>query len=388
MKTVPVIAHLRWNFQFGQDVIAGLLASETRPALEVTVVSADRPLKRKTIDSIDPVAVVGDSYHGSSVEACRDRGIPFIDLTGSAADTGLHRIAPDDLKIGRMAAGYLREAGIVHFAYIGFEDQAYSDRREKGFIEALAVNRIPVFRSRLSPFLLGAEEPGLATFLKGLSRPCGIFACSDLRALGLFSILRRREKRRDTGHLILGVDVDLVLRRITGFTIPSIDQAAWFQGWQAGQLIQRLLENPHLPPQTDYMPPIRVVESGHPETTGNREPLLQRFISGLKANHHHPDCLARTFREVPRSRRSIEALTRRLLGISPLQLLHRIRMKAVLELLENPDIPIAEVAQRTGFEHQGDLSRFVKRTLGVPPSIIRKGLLMKAGEPGWTDFQR
>jgi LacI family transcriptional regulator len=379
-RPVPIIVHLRWNFQFAQDVIAGLMACRSRHDFDIIVVNGDQPLRKREIEGLKPCGVIGDSHYRKTVEACTHGKIPFIDLTGSGEMAGLHSVLPDDERIGKLAADYLREAGFVHFAFVGYSDQAYSQRRKSAFVNALGIHNLPVYESRLSPYLLGASEPALPEFLRSLPSPCGIFACSDLRAMSIFPAMRRTGKQVLEDIAILGVDVDFVLRRMTGNHLPSIDQAAWFQGWQAGELMGRLLDNPDMQKVLLKMPPVRVMDSESLNSRTARNPMVARFMQALENSAGKSDGLGLAMREVPLSRRSLELLTRRWLGASPLQLFHRTRMKNAIRLLLDPTLPLSEVALKTGFEYQGDFSRFIKKSVGVAPGILRQGLQSKTAQ--------
>lgn len=368
-----VLVQLRWQFQFAADVIAGLVANESAPRVEVVARNADAPLAEAVVRALRPSVMVGDTGHESSVRLCQRLGIPFIDLTGSHLPEGgkVHRILPDDAAVGRMAADYLREAGYTHFAFVGFSDQGYSGRRRRGFEEALAGHEVFAHESPLAPDFIGLPEPEMARFLKHLPRPCGIFACSDLRAMALLGCLRRTHKRLPEDVGLVGVDVDLALRRLSGWAFPSIDQAAWFQGWQASQWVRELLKNPHLAPRTLRMPPVAVVDPLPMRADRRLHPVVDDLLRALEKHHVHRDALALALSEIPLSRRAIEHHARRVLGASPQELLHRLRRKSALTLLADPTLPLGEVGRRVGFEFQGDFSRFIKRTLGVPPSVIR-----------------
>jgi LacI family transcriptional regulator len=375
--SLPVLVHLRWHFQFGQDVISGLVASRGQPPLEIIPMNSVEPLREADLAAVGPCAVIGDSHFGTTWDLCKKRGIPFVDLTGSAGLGEMHRVAPDDRAIGRMAADYLLEAGYMQFAFVGYTDQAYSGRREEGFHEALGIRPIRSYRSLLSPYLLGGPEPALEGFLRELPLPCGIFACSDLRAMSVLACLARLKRKTPEEVAVIGVDADKVLRRISGRSIPSIDQAAWFQGWQAGQLARQLVRRPDMPPASLVMPPIQVIGDEDNRAAPHRHPVVDGLLQALERHYAKPDGLLQALAEVPLSRRSIEAYSRQFLGASPMRMLHRRRLRAALELLAEPGLPIGEIALRTGFEFQGDFSRFIKRILGVSPTVMRQGLLAR-----------
>ncbi len=67
----------------------------------------------------------------------------------------------------------------------------------------------------------------------------------------------------------------------------------------------------------------------------------------------------------------LERAARRVLGLSPKQLILRFRLEEALRLLTTTDLPIAEIAQRCGYYDQSAFSRHFKRTVGVGPASHR-----------------
>ena len=67
----------------------------------------------------------------------------------------------------------------------------------------------------------------------------------------------------------------------------------------------------------------------------------------------------------------LERTARRLLGLGPKQLILRFRVEQALQLLETTDLPIAEIAARSGYYDQSAFTRHFKRTVGTTPSQFR-----------------
>ena len=65
-------------------------------------------------------------------------------------------------------------------------------------------------------------------------------------------------------------------------------------------------------------------------------------------------------------------LFRQTTGESPHQFVLRQRIEQAQYLLEQPNIPLAQVALATGFAHQSHLTRHFKRHLGLTPSAYRR----------------
>jgi AraC family transcriptional regulator len=70
-------------------------------------------------------------------------------------------------------------------------------------------------------------------------------------------------------------------------------------------------------------------------------------------------------------RRAFTAAFREAAGLPVHQFVLRRRVDRAVELLENSDVPLAEIAQRTGFTHQAHMNRVVTRLKGQSPGRLR-----------------
>ena len=62
-------------------------------------------------------------------------------------------------------------------------------------------------------------------------------------------------------------------------------------------------------------------------------------------------------------------------GISPMQYLHKTRIAAARELLENSNLKIHEIASSIGYENVNHFIRHFKKAAGITPAAYRKGSL-------------
>lgn len=67
----------------------------------------------------------------------------------------------------------------------------------------------------------------------------------------------------------------------------------------------------------------------------------------------------------------LERVSRRLLGLSPKQLIMRFRLEEALRLITDTDLPIAEVATACGYYDQSAFGRHFRRVVGSSPAAYR-----------------
>jgi LacI family transcriptional regulator len=78
---------------------------------------------------------IEERQRAQRLRAC---GIPTVELFAYRLDRLLPLVAHDDIAVGRLAAEHLLGRHFRHFAFCGYEACLWSDRREQGFIQALA----------------------------------------------------------------------------------------------------------------------------------------------------------------------------------------------------------------------------------------------------------
>ena len=77
----------------------------------------------------------------SQARTVSKRRLPMVDVAGHLPYELLDRLSSlhvgnDDVTIGRLAAEHLLECGLRHFAFSGYRDQLWADRRRSAFRQA------------------------------------------------------------------------------------------------------------------------------------------------------------------------------------------------------------------------------------------------------------
>jgi LacI family transcriptional regulator len=72
------------------------------------------------------------------------------------------------------------------------------------------------------------------------------------------------------------------------------------------------------------------------------------------------------------ARRTMESRFKKMLGRSPHEEILRIQIKRAQRLLLHGNLPVAVIAERTGFENPEYFSVAFKRVTGMPPVTYRK----------------
>jgi transcriptional regulator GlxA family with amidase domain len=105
--------------------------------------------------------------------------------------------------------------------------------------------------------------------------------------------------------------------------------------------------------------------------TAPRNAILRRALDLIVADPSGDHRLTTMAAELAISERHLTRLCRRELGLTPGQVVERLRVEAAQALLESGDTTVAAVASTCGFGSQETMRRAFLRVLGVAPSTYR-----------------
>ncbi|MFA6294386.1 MAG: helix-turn-helix domain-containing protein [Victivallales bacterium] len=100
--------------------------------------------------------------------------------------------------------------------------------------------------------------------------------------------------------------------------------------------------------------------------------LVQALKQRIENDFRHPpsmNSLAREFNVTPVH---MARAFRMIVGISPLEYVHRLRLEEAYLLLSDSSMNISEVSESVGFEDANYFSRLFRKKMGMSPSLVRK----------------
>jgi transcriptional regulator GlxA family with amidase domain len=139
--------------------------------------------------------------------------------------------------------------------------------------------------------------------------------------------------------------IDLALAILRGMSADLTDHVA------------RLLLIDERPSQTGF------VSYDHLEHT---DTLVMAFERHVRERLHEPFDGGRAAREIGTSRRTLERRTRQALGLSPLEIVQRLRIERATHLRRSTDLATDEIARRVGYANGETLRALERRTRNRP----------------------
>ncbi len=310
------------------------------------------------------------------VEAVKATGVPLVELTDRHDAAGLTRVRSDDSAIGRMAAEHLLDRGFQRFGFCGFRGEAWSERRQLSFVDAVAEAGWPCDVYNSPWYGRGArswedEQQHLRQWLRSFPRPFAIMACNDIRGQHVLDACSQQQLSVPEEAAVIGVDNDQLLCRICSPPMSSVIPNAERVGFHAAELLSMMM-NGERPKQNEFLiAPLGVSIRQSTDVVAIDDPEIAAALTFIRQNACRQISVADVTRNVAISRSSLERKVRKYLGRTPQQEIRQVQIKRVRELLATTELAAEKIALLCGFEHPEYMYVVFKREVGMTPGEFR-----------------
>ncbi|WP_370675596.1 substrate-binding domain-containing protein [Pleomorphomonas sp. PLEO] len=303
--------------------------------------------------------------------------VPTVDVSAARLISGIPWVETDDEAITRLALGHLRDCGLQNFAFFGDPFYNWSIWRQQNFERILG--RPDIIRSRI--FNLPArKEPRvrwwtqreeIRSWLESLPKPVGIFACYDGCGQQLLEICRYYNFKVPADVAVIGVDNDELLCELATPSLSSVIPNAFRTGVYAAEILDRMMSGEKLSERKHSIEPLGVRKRVSTDVLTVADSQVAKAVAFIRQHAHSNIGVEDVLREVPLSRRVLEARFRKALNRTPHQEILRVRTNAVRELLLETEMSLSEISEALGIEHPEYLSVFFKKETGLTPREYR-----------------
>ena len=312
--------------------------------------------------------------------AFRRRGIPVVNISSeSSTNLGVHSVVPDNYQAGVLAARYLAELGMPHFAFWGNQKRNYSQSRQTGFVDELGrmgkecdvfdcdVYALP-FKERWT--FLGRE---MRKVIRRLRKPVALFVKDDLAARTILQQCENLGVQVPEEMAVLGFNDDIVFCHASYPPLSSLAYPGRRIGFVAASILSRLMENDgvELPPVTEVNI-VSLIKRESTNTQGFEDEMVARAIKIIRDEACSRSLkVSQIVKRLGVSRSLFQAKMNQVMGKSPKQLIDEAREQRLKSYLETTDLQIKEISFEMGFSSVEELCRFFKRATGMSPGNYR-----------------
>ena len=374
----PTIATVTWTItRLGLEIAKGVSDYARERDWNVLRLDNRAALSVAALRKANVRGFVLQAFMDSPIRTLLGLGLPVVNTSNSRLNSALPRVVSDDNAVGRLAADYFMGKGFRNFAFCGSPRSGASLLRERGFVERLKEKGHQASLIR-GEFELGsayfAESTGdeLVGWLARLRRPCAIFTWND----GICDTIANfcHQKGWKIPQEISQLGVNNGFERLVDEdmdSISSIELAGHAIGYQAAQVLGRMMAGGAKPTEPICLPPLRIVERRSTDFFAVPDPTVLAALRFIRQNCQRPIGVDDIAGAAMLSRRILEKRFRALLQISPYDDLMRCRLARSKELLLNTNLKLEEIAHLCGYENGSNFSTFFRQKAGCSPSLFR-----------------
>ena len=312
-----------------------------------------------------------------NVRRYEELAIPVVAATGVVAQGRLPLVSVDNLPTGRLAADYLVDLGFEHFFYYSALPPD-RDGRRLGYLERIQQRKpgAQVFEvPRAGNFREWPpikRQVQLVQFMKDLPLPFAALAADDTLAVEVITACHRSGLQVPDQVAVLGVDNDELACGLCQPPLSSIDLSATEVGYRAAEILHQRLQGKQVSLEPIIVPPTGVVERPSTQTLAIHDPDLTMALRCIKQSACDGLTAHEVVDQVSVSRTALEKRFQKHLGRSIHQQLVRERIEHVKRLLRTTDLPMPDIAARSGFSYASQLSHVFRREVGQTPRDYRQ----------------
>ena len=335
-----------------------------------------RSLDRKTTDgilySLDAVPALEEELAKTNIPTV---GIDVPDKSPLCERTrNLALVTSDCAAIGRAAADLLLDSGMFRsFAFVpDLRHAQWGRQRGHAFMARLKSHGFSASAYR-RPRGVAYDIAEIAAWLKGLPKPCGIFAAFDDRALDVMEACRMAELRIPHDIAVVGVDNDELLCEHASPALTSVQPDHEAEGRLAAELLCGMMER-HVT-RTIRRESCGVKQVAMRESTpkvSNAGRLVQRAVAYIQSYATKGIGVRDVVAHLKCSRRLADLRFRELQEMSILESIRKAQMDAVCRLLRTTNLSTAAIAVQAGFASAKHLPEMFKAAFGCSMGAYRK----------------
>jgi LacI family transcriptional regulator len=356
---------------YGRGVLRGVMQYANLRTDWEFVMPPMYSLASRTLD--EPLAtdgVVAMIHAARTLERFRDAGVPLVNAARTMSSRKLRQVhvptvLPDDALVGKMAFDYFWERHFRSFGFCGHPTASWSRTRRGAF--AAQCQRENVFFSETT-----AVDEVSRQWITSLPKPCAILAANDRYAWHAIDVCRESGISVPEEIAVLGVDNDVLLTEMVRPTLSSIDLGAERIGFEAGKMLDKLMQGKRVSQQPIELPPNGVITRHSTDVLSIEDEVVADAARFIRQHAAEPIGVDDVLRQVAMSRRNLERRFRHVMRRSLLDEIRRVHLDRAAKLLRDTNLDIPAVAQQSGYASHVRFSTVFREQMGTTPTIYRR----------------
>lgn len=303
--------------------------------------------------------------------------VPIVDLSAARHVKGVPWADTEDRVISQLAVDHFAERGFRQLAFCGDAGFEWSRKRGDLFCELAEAAGCRPFRldsiGRYDPsYDLARERRHLIDWIQTLPRPIAIMGCYDFKAQQILDACRQLDIAVPAEVAVLGVDDDRLICELCEPTLSSIIPDTRRTGYEAADLLNRMMFGEKVSTEQPLLTqPLGIQIRQSTDTLAIDDPEIAKALQYIRRHATANIRVADVLRNVSLSRRALEHRFKKWLSRTPHEEIQRVRTNRIKELLQETELTIHQIAERTGFEYVEYMTAAFKRETGTTPTQFR-----------------
>ena len=337
-----------------------------------------------SLDAIKPTNL--DQWRGNDIIArltdrdqlkrVKAKAVPVVDVLGNIAGLPYPLVKCDDRAIGRLVARHFLESGHQHFAFFGLSGQRWSLERQESFdatartrAQSVSVFQSPAADRTSATWLRGFQR--ICDWLNALPKPVGLMVASDQFGPLAIEACQRLGLSVPEEVSVVGVDNDLPFCDLCQPRLSSVEPNHARVGYEAARLLDCLMSGEGPPPAPLEVPPLTLHRRPSSDAAAVSDASLVKALQHIRLRACDGTSVDDVARAAGLSRSVLQRRFRDQLGRTVGAALLAVKLGRARDMLAFTDLPLLDVAMRSGFNYQEYLNHVFKRQLGMTPAQYR-----------------
>lgn len=284
-------------------------------------------------------------------------------------------IKTESQEIAKLASGHLIGKGFKNLAFFGFEDFDWVKERKSFFVHfnSEAGYETHIYKpKRRKKNEWERELLEVSEWIKALPKPVGVFACNDDYGQHILEVCKIAKLKVPEEVAVLGVDNDPMICDISDPPLTSIALNVETAGYEAAELMDKMIENKKIPVKQITVSPSHVVQRQSTDILAVNDINVSRAIGFIKKNAKNKILVEDVVRTTELSKRTLERKFRKMIHRSIYNEIQNVRIELITKMLIETDLPISQITSLFDFTDVEHISRYFKRGKGIGLREFRK----------------
>jgi LacI family transcriptional regulator len=198
-----------------------------------------------------------------------------------------------------------------------------------------------------------------------------MMACDDNQGQHIAEICKQCGLKIPEEIALLGVDNDEVICTLSDPPLSSINQAVEKGGYEAAELMDRMIRNPQKQYGDVVVYPTHIITRQSTDIFATTDKYISAVLKFIHQNTDKKLNIDQITRLAPLSRRLLENRFKQEIGLPIYSYIMNLRIEKFAHKLIETDAPIVEITQELEFSDYKNIARLFKKIKGITPSEYR-----------------